>query len=90
MIINKVKCEVVKVNTESGVCPGMAETRLGEIFTIGPRTPAARGICSQAFSAIAPMRLVMTYTNKMYWEKNEYFDVTCPHGVVTYRLSRIQ
>jgi len=26
----------------------------------------------------------------MDWEKNDYFDIVCPHGVVTHRLSRIK
>jgi uncharacterized repeat protein (TIGR04076 family) len=90
MILNQIKCEVTRVNTDTGICPGMAKTKLGEVFTIGPRTPASTGICCQAFSAIAPMKLAMMYTDKMEWEKNDYFDITCPHGYVTYRLYRIK
>lgn len=89
MILNQIKCEAVAVNTETGICPGLAKTEKGETFIIGPRTPAANGICCQAFSAIAPMKLAMAYTEKMEWEKKDYFDITCPHGIVTYRLSRI-
>jgi hypothetical protein len=88
MIINPIKCEAVKVNTATGICPGMAKTKQGETFTIGPRTPESTGICCQSFSAIAPMKLAMMYTDKMEWEKNDYFDIVCPHGYVTYRLSR--
>lgn len=90
MILNKIKCEAVKVNTESGICPGLAKTGQGETFVIGVRTPDAKGICCQALSAISPMRLAMSYTDKLSWETKEYFDITCPHGVVTYRLSRIK
>jgi hypothetical protein len=92
MILNKIKCEAVKVNTESGICSGHAETEQGEMFIIGARTPAlnSKGICSQAFSALSSMRLVMSFTDKLSWETKEYFDITCPHGVVTYRLSRIK
>ena len=53
MIYNQIKCEAIKVNTESGVCPGVAETKLGEVYTIGARTPAVQGICCQAFTAIS-------------------------------------
>jgi hypothetical protein len=35
------------------------------------------------------MKLAMALTEKMEWETKEYFDMTCPHGVVIYRLSRI-
>jgi hypothetical protein len=90
MIVNQIKCQVVKVNTDSGICPGLAKTQQDEEFVIGARTPASKGICCQAFSAIASMKLAMMYTEKMDWEKNDFFDVTCPHGFVTYRLSRIQ
>jgi hypothetical protein len=89
MILNDIKCEVVKVNTDSGICPGMAKTKLGEVYVIGGRTPASPGICCQAFTSLAPMKLGMMYTDKMSWEKNDYFDITCPHGQVTYRLSRV-
>ena len=90
MILNKIKCEAVKINTESGICSGLAETAQGETFIIGARTPDAKGICCQALSAISSMRLVMSFTDKLSWETKEYFDITCPHGVVTYRLSRIK
>lgn len=90
MILNQIKCEVIKVNTENSICPGLAKTELGEKFIIGTRTPESKGICCQAFSALASMRLTMSYTNKLDWEKNDYFDVVCPHGFVTYRLSRIK
>jgi hypothetical protein len=36
------------------------------------------------------MKLVMMLTEKMGWEKKEYFDIVCPHGFVTYRLSRVK
>jgi hypothetical protein len=90
MNFNEIRCEAVKVNTDSGVCPGMAKTKLNEVFVIGPRTPSSAGICCQAFSAIAPMKLAMMYTEKMDWEKNDFFDIVCPHGYVTYRLSRVK
>ncbi len=87
---NQIKCEVAKVNTDTGICPGVAETKLGETFIIGARTPDSKGICCQAFSALASMKLSMALTEKMDWEEKDYFDITCPHGIVTYRLSRIK
>lgn len=89
MIYNKVRCEAVAVNTESGVCPGIARTERGEVFVIGARTPDSKGICCQAFSSISSMKLAMSFTQRIDWETKEYFDITCPHGVVTYRLSRM-
>jgi uncharacterized repeat protein (TIGR04076 family) len=89
MPYNVIKCEAVKVSTNSGICPGVAKTEQGEVFIIGSRTPDSKGICCQAFSAISPMKLAMSLTDKMEWEAKEYFDVLCPHGFVTFRLSRI-
>jgi hypothetical protein len=87
MALNDVKCEAIAVKTDSGVCPGIAETKQGEVFIIGPRTPAPNGICCQAFSALASLKLVMMYTGEQDLKK-DYFDIVCPHGFVTYRLSR--
>jgi uncharacterized repeat protein (TIGR04076 family) len=90
MIYNRIKCEAIAVNTESGICPGVAKTERGEVFIIGARTPDSKGICCQALSAISPMKLAMSLTEKMDWETKEYSDIVCPHGVVTYRLSRME
>jgi uncharacterized repeat protein (TIGR04076 family) len=90
MTYNKIRCEAINVNTDSAICPGVAKTEKGEVFIIGARTPGLKGICSQAFSAISPMKLAMSLTEKMDWETKDYFDIVCPHGVVTYRLSRIK
>jgi hypothetical protein len=48
------------------------------------------GICGRAFSAIQPMAFAMMLTDKMDWEeeKNSHFEVVCPHGFVTFRISR--
>jgi uncharacterized repeat protein (TIGR04076 family) len=85
---NKIKCEAIDVRTESGICPGIAKTEQGEVFTIGGRTPEPKGICCQALSAIGPMKLAMSLTDRMEWETKGYFDTICPHGFVTFRLSR--
>ncbi len=90
MTYNNIKCEALKVNTESGVCPGVARTARGEVSIIGGRTPASPGICVQAMSAISPMKLAMSLTDKMDWETKDHFDVVCPHGFVTFRLSRAE
>jgi len=34
--------------------------------------------------------MVKKYILSIDSETKEYFDITCPHGVVTYRLSRIK
>jgi hypothetical protein len=88
VILNQIKCEAVDVKTESGICPGIAKTERGETHLIGARTPGPNGICCQAFGSLSPMKLAMMYTDRMEWESREHFDITCPHGFVTFRLSR--
>ena len=90
MTLNEIKCEAIHVNTDSKICPGIAKTEQGEVFIMGGRTPEPKGICCQAFSAIAPMKLVMMLTDRNEGEEKDYFDIVSPHGVVTYRLSRIK
>ena len=90
MISHTIKAEVVEVRTESGVCPGMSKSRLGETHTFGARTPQGEGICASAFNAMQPIALAMRLTDKMEWEKQEYFDIMCPHGFVTFRISRVR
>jgi len=90
MVYNRIRCEAIEVGTESGVCPGIARTERGEVFVLGGRTPDGRGICMQALSAISPMKLALSLTEKMNWEETGYVDVICPHGAVTYRLSRVE
>ena len=86
----KIKCEVIDVRTESGICPGEAETQNGEQYVLGARTPELNSICTSALAAIHPMSLAMRMTDKMYWEKQNHFDLVCPHGSVTFRISRIR
>jgi uncharacterized repeat protein (TIGR04076 family) len=86
----KIRCEVVKVNTETGCCPGSAKCKIGEVYNIGPRTPEP-GMCGRAFHSIHPMALAMRFTDSMFWEKPDgNVEVTCPDGFVVYRLSRIK
>lgn len=86
----KMKCEVIDVRTESGICPGEAKTKNGEEYVLNARTPESNSICTNALAAIHPMSLAMRMTDKMYWEKRDYFDLVCPHGAVTFRISRIR
>ena len=90
MEYNDITCEAIKVHTDSGICPGVAKTAEGEVYTIGARTPETKGICLQALNAISPMKLVMSLTDNNDWETGEYQEVTCPHGMVTFRISRIK
>ncbi len=87
---HKMKCEVIDVKTDSGICPGEAQTRYGEEYILGARTPESVSICINALTAIHPMSYAMRMTDKMYWEKNDHFDLICPHGAVTFRISRIR
>ena len=90
MTYNSIRCEAVDVRTESGVCTGIAKTIRGEVFVLGARTPEGKGICCQALASIISMKLAFALTEKMDWETKDYFDITCPHGIVTYRLSRVK
>lgn len=86
----KMKCEVIDVRTESGICPGEAETQIGEQYVLGARTPESNSICANALAAIHPMSLAMRTTDKMYWEKQDHFNPVCFHGAAIFRISRIR
>jgi uncharacterized repeat protein (TIGR04076 family) len=86
----KMKCQAIDVKTDSGICPGEARTEKNEEYILGARTPHSKGICINALAAIHPMSFAMRMTNKLYWEKQDHFDLTCPHGAVTFRISRIR
>jgi uncharacterized repeat protein (TIGR04076 family) len=88
MSFNQIKVTAVEVRTESGACPGMAKVQQGETWLFGARTPTGTGMCTNAFNAIYPMGLAMRLTDKMDWEKQDTFEITCPHGKVTYQISR--
>jgi hypothetical protein len=90
MKYNNVECKVVEVKTDTGICPGIAKTETGEEYIIGGRTPEKKGICSQAFGAMNSMKLVLSLTNQLDSEEKDYYDIVCPHGFVTYRLSRVK
>jgi len=84
------KCEIVKVAAESGVCSGSAKCREGEAYILTARTPEPAGMCGRAFAAIHPMAFAMRWSERMDCEKHDYVDITCPDGSVTYRLSRVR
>jgi len=85
---HSIQVEAAIVGTESRVCPGMAKTEQGEIYVLDGRTPSARGICCQAFDAMNSFRTAMMVTDQLASEKDGNLDITCPHGVVTFRLTR--
>jgi hypothetical protein len=88
MTPHQVQCEALNVRTETKICPGLAKTEQGETYLLDARTPGPKGICCQAFAAMNSMRMAMSVTDQKDLENFEYFDVTCPHGAVTFRLSR--
>lgn len=90
MKVHPIKCEAVEVRTETGICPGLAQTQKDEKYIIDGRTPGgSKGICSTAFGAIFPMAFAKMMTDKLEWEEKDNFDIFCPHGYVTFRISRM-
>lgn len=88
MKLNSIKCEVVDVRTETGVCIGVAKTKLGEQYIIDGRTPETGGMCSNAFCALSNKVFIMMTSDEKTLEKTGYQDRVCPDGVVTFRLSK--
>jgi len=88
MKVNTVKCEAINVNTPSGTCVGLAQTQKGEISLIDGRTPDGDGMCANAFGALSNAAFLMMAMDKMPSEQNGILDRVCPHGCVTFRLSR--
>ncbi len=82
-----IRIEAISVNTEDGICPGIAKTKQGEVCLLDARTPKDP-TCVQALHGILPMAHAMSLTDKMGWEKEDHFDITCPHGAVVFRISR--
>ena len=88
MKVNSIKCQAIDVRTDTGVCPGLARTEKGEEYIIDGRTPESKGMCSNAFCALASQFFTMMVTNELPGEKDGAFDRVCPHGAVTFRVSR--
>lgn len=87
---HSIKCEAINVNTESGICPGIAKTQKGETNILGARTPESPGICSNAFCALSNAFFVMMTSDTRPVGMNGHYDLVCPHGIVTFRMSRIK
>jgi hypothetical protein len=87
-MFNRIKCEAVTVRTDNRVCVGVAKTRQGEVYELDGRTPQPVGMCCQALAALNATRLALAVTSAES-ELSDPLDITCPHGVVTFRLSRI-
>jgi len=68
----------------------LAKTEKGEMYLFDARTPGPKSICCRAFAAMNSMRMAMAVTDQKDLENLRYFDVTCPHGAVTFRLSRMK
>ena len=88
MKMNTVNCEAVEVRTDNGICVGLARTSRGESCLIDGRTPEGKGMCSNAFGALSNTAFLMMAMDKTPGEKNGAVDRVCPHGCVTFRLSR--
>ena len=88
MTPHQIQCVALDVRTETKTCPGLAKTEQGESFILDARTPGPKGICCQALTAMNSMRMALSVTDQEDLDNHEYFDVTCPHGAVTFRLSR--
>jgi len=88
MIPHPIRCEAVAVRTESKVCPGIAKTEQGEVYILDARTPGPRGICCQALTAMNSIKTAMMVTEELKGETQGGVEITCPHGAVTFRLSR--
>ena len=88
MTPHKIRCVAQEVRTDSKICPGLAKTEQGETYLFDARTPGSRGICGQAFTAMNSLRMALAVTDKEGLNGLEFFDVTCPHGAVTFRISR--
>jgi uncharacterized repeat protein (TIGR04076 family) len=90
MKTHSIKCEAIDVHTKTGICPGIAKTQKGETFIINGRTPESPGICSNAFGALSNAVFVMMTNDNRPVGMNGHYDLVCPHGKVTFRLSRIK
>lgn len=85
----KMRIVAHQVMTESKVCKGIAKTKQGEIYEYRGRTPE-NPMCIMALNACLPMAHAMSLTDKMAFEDKDYFEVTCPHGCVVYRIYRAE
>jgi len=86
-----IKCEAIRVLSDTGICSGSAKCRTGETYVLGLRTPEPNGMCARAFHSVHPTAFAMRCTDQISLEQaDESVEVTCPGGSVVYRLSRIR
>ena len=77
MVDYKIKCEVVKISNNASVCPGSSQAKIGEVFTLGGKTPGS--MCARAYASIYPTAMAMRFSEEIPWEQGRgYFDITCP------------
>jgi len=88
MIPSQIQCEALNVRTDTKICPGLAKTEQGESYLLSARTPGPNGICCQAMTAMNSLRMALSVIEQKDLGDSGYFDVVCPHGFVTFRLSR--
>lgn len=88
MKTHSIKCEAIEVRTDSGVCVGLAKTTQGETFILDGRTPESPGICTNALCALSNAAFIMMSSEDKLTKRDGYIDRVCPHGIVTFRLSR--
>lgn len=86
----KIRCEAIKIRDGMSCCPGSAKTKMGEVFTLGVKTPEPRGMCARAFAAIYPAAMALMFSEDTSREGNDFFDITCPDSYVTFRLTRLK
>lgn len=86
-----IRCEAIRVLSDTGICSGSAKCRAGETYVLGLRTPEPNGMCARAFHSVHPTAFAMRCTDRISLEQADgSVEVTCPGGSVVYRLSRIR
>lgn len=89
MKLNSIRCEAIDVKTESGTCIGVAKTQKGEIYILDGRTPEVKGMCTNALCALSNAAFIMmTSKEGLTGSQEDYIERVCPHGNVTFRLSK--
>ena len=88
MKLNSILCEAIDVKTESGTCIGIAKIHQGEKFILDGRTPDGEGICANAFCSLSNAAFIMMSTEDKPKGKEGKIERVCPHGIVTFQMSR--
>jgi len=83
-----IKIEAVKINS---ICPRVKKEQETYVLNCNSGAEVPNGMCARAFHTIYPVAMAMRFSDEISWEKGRgYFDVVCPDGNITYRLSRIK